>query len=211
MYTVLWLRSFLTWLRFFLTVTEVFPCFFLSCKANAKVKLAKTGHGPHSSTLVVTCVVLCICVNVYCHRVTTQLQLINISYHISYILYHIIYNIVSYHTYLIVPYRIIYHIIYHIYHITSYHISYHHINYTIIKISIFFNDTPWSSMTLQLHVFFMLFYVFFCVVLCDVCFVKFPVLFVCICVLNNCHRVATQLQLNISYVSSCSGHLEECG
>jgi hypothetical protein len=33
------------------------------------------GHGPHSSTLVVICVV-----NVYCHRVTTQLQLINISY-----------------------------------------------------------------------------------------------------------------------------------
>ena len=35
----------------------------------------------------------------------------------------------------------------------------------------------------------------FCV-LCIVCFVTFPVLFVCICVLNNCHRVATQLQLN---------------
>jgi hypothetical protein len=30
---------------------------FLSCKANARVKLAKTGHGPHSSTLVVICVV----------------------------------------------------------------------------------------------------------------------------------------------------------
>jgi hypothetical protein len=45
--------------------------------------------------------------------------------------------------------------------------------------------------------FFVLFYVFFCVVLCDVCFVTFPVLFVCIYVLNNCHRVATQLQLNI--------------
>ena len=41
----------------FLTLTEVFPCFFLSCKANARVKLAKTGHGPHSSTLVVICVV----------------------------------------------------------------------------------------------------------------------------------------------------------
>jgi len=40
----------------------------------------------------------------------------------------------------------------------------------------------------------------FCVVLCIVCFVTFPVLFVCICVLNNCHRVATQLQLNI-YIS----------
>jgi hypothetical protein len=42
----------------FLTLTEVFPCFFLSCKANAKLKLTKTGHGPHSSTLVVICVVL---------------------------------------------------------------------------------------------------------------------------------------------------------
>ena len=42
----------------FLTLTEDFPCFFLSCKANARVKLAKTGHGPHSSTLFVICVVL---------------------------------------------------------------------------------------------------------------------------------------------------------
>jgi len=30
------------------TLTAVFPCFFLSCKANARVYLAKTGHGPHS-------------------------------------------------------------------------------------------------------------------------------------------------------------------
>ena len=85
-----------------------FPCFFLSCKANARVKLAKTGHGPHSSQLVVICVVLllfvfsvlsvsfyvlfvCKCVLYYCHRVSTQLQLTNISYHIiSY--HHIIYH-----------------------------------------------------------------------------------------------------------------------
>jgi hypothetical protein len=40
---------------------------------------------------------------------------------------------------------------------------------------------------------------YFCVVLCIVCFVSFSVLFVCICVLNYCYRVATQLQLNISY------------
>jgi hypothetical protein len=46
----------LPWLRFFFTLTEGFPCFFLICKANATVKLAKTGHGPHSSTLVI-CVV----------------------------------------------------------------------------------------------------------------------------------------------------------
>jgi hypothetical protein len=31
------------------TLTEVFPCFFLSCEANARVNPAKTGHGPHSS------------------------------------------------------------------------------------------------------------------------------------------------------------------
>jgi hypothetical protein len=42
----------------FLTLTEVFPCFFPSCKENARVKLAKTGHSPHDSTLVVICVVL---------------------------------------------------------------------------------------------------------------------------------------------------------
>jgi len=48
------------------TLTEVFTCFFLSCKANAGVKLAKTGHGPHSSKFLccfmyfLFCVVLCI-------------------------------------------------------------------------------------------------------------------------------------------------------
>ena len=77
---------FLNLTEVFLTPTEVFPCFFLSCKANARVKLAKTGQGPHSSTLVVIYLVrlfvlfyvLCVCVNVYCHRVATQLQLTNI-------------------------------------------------------------------------------------------------------------------------------------
>ena len=86
----LYSEVFLNLTEVFLTLTEVFPCFFLSCKANARVKLAKTGHGPHSSTLVVICVVrlfLCcsmyyFCVNLYCHRVATQLQLINISYNI---------------------------------------------------------------------------------------------------------------------------------
>ena len=72
-----------------ITLTEVFPCFFLGCKANARVILAKTGHGRHSSKIVVLlyvlfvlyCSIYCLCVNVYCHRVTTQLQLTNISYH----------------------------------------------------------------------------------------------------------------------------------
>jgi hypothetical protein len=47
------------------TRTEVYPCFFLSCKANARVKRAKTGHGPHSSTLVCICVVLLLSVLFY--------------------------------------------------------------------------------------------------------------------------------------------------
>jgi len=63
---------FLNLTEVFLTLTEVFPCFFLSCRANARVKLAKTGHSPHSTTLVVfvlfgcylCCSMYCLCVNV---------------------------------------------------------------------------------------------------------------------------------------------------
>ena len=40
------------------TLIEVFLCFFLGCKANARVILAKTGHGPHSSKIVVLFYVL---------------------------------------------------------------------------------------------------------------------------------------------------------
>jgi len=50
-------EGFLNLTEVFLILTEVFPCFFLSCKANARVKLAKTGHGPHSFTLFCICVV----------------------------------------------------------------------------------------------------------------------------------------------------------
>ena len=85
------------------TLIEVFPCFFLSYKANSRVKPANTGHSPHS--------------------------------------------------------------------------------FSFLCCSMFF---------------FVTFY-YFCVVLCIVCFVSFSELFVCICVLNYCHRVATQLQLNIAY------------
>ena len=74
------------------TNTEDFPCFFLGCKANARVQLAKKGHCPHSSKIVVLfyvlfvlyCSMYFLCVNVYCHRVTTQLQLTNITY----VIYH---------------------------------------------------------------------------------------------------------------------------
>jgi hypothetical protein len=57
------------------------------------IKLAKTGNGPHSSTLVVICVArllfmlfyvlfVCKCVLYYCHQVATLLQLTNIYIYI---------------------------------------------------------------------------------------------------------------------------------
>ena len=46
------------------TLTEVFPCFFLSCKVNARVKPAKTGHGPHSSKLL-CCSMYFLCCSMY--------------------------------------------------------------------------------------------------------------------------------------------------
>jgi hypothetical protein len=55
------MRFFLTGPGFSLSWLRV----FLSCKANARVKAAKTGHGPHSSTLVVICVVLLLFVLFY--------------------------------------------------------------------------------------------------------------------------------------------------
>ena len=86
------------------TLAEGFPCSFLSCKANARVKPVKTGHGPHSSKFLCcsiyffvlsylflccsmycfvsfTVLFVCICVLYDWHRVATQLQLTNISYH----------------------------------------------------------------------------------------------------------------------------------
>jgi hypothetical protein len=48
------------------TLTEVFPCFFLSCKANASIKPGKTGNSLHYSYFLccsmycLFCVVLCI-------------------------------------------------------------------------------------------------------------------------------------------------------
>jgi hypothetical protein len=60
------------------TLTEVFPCFFLSCKANARVKPANMGHSPHSFKIFVLFYVLfvlrrsmyCLCVNVCCTAAT---------------------------------------------------------------------------------------------------------------------------------------------
>jgi hypothetical protein len=123
-YTKIWIlysEVFLTLTDVFLTLTEGFPCFSLSCKANARVKLAKTGHRPHSSTLVVICVVRLIFMLFYVLFVCKCVlppgdNPIAVN---KYIISYIIYIIISYH----ISYHIIsYHISYHTYHI-SYHIS----------------------------------------------------------------------------------------
>jgi len=55
-------------------------CLFLSCKAYARVKPAKTGHGLHSSQIVLFYILfVCRCVLYYCQRMSTQMQLTNIS------------------------------------------------------------------------------------------------------------------------------------
>ena len=50
----------------FSILTEVFPCFFLSCKANARVYLAKAGHGPHSSLIASFCVLTVLFYVLFC-------------------------------------------------------------------------------------------------------------------------------------------------
>jgi len=70
------------------TLPEIF---FLRCKANARVKPTKTGHGPHSLKMYVlfyllfvlchsvyfVCVCVCVCVNVYSTTATGWLSKCN--------------------------------------------------------------------------------------------------------------------------------------
>jgi hypothetical protein len=49
------------------TLTEVFPCLFLNCKANTRLKPAKMGHGPHSSkNFVLFYILFVLCRSVCC-------------------------------------------------------------------------------------------------------------------------------------------------
>jgi len=80
---------------FFTALSEVFPCFLLSCKANARVKPAKAGHGPHSSSFLCCCMycLFCVVLCIVCMYMCTVLLPPGgypiavkyiISYHISY-------------------------------------------------------------------------------------------------------------------------------
>ena len=45
------------------TLTEDFPSFYVSCKANARVKPAKMVHGSHSSIIFVLFLIFCCSIN----------------------------------------------------------------------------------------------------------------------------------------------------
>ena len=103
----------LPWLR-------IFPWFFLSCKANVRVKPAKTGHGPHSSKFL-CCSMYFLCCSMYClfcvvlcivcvYMCTVLLPPGGYPVAVKYVMS---YHIISYH---IISYHII------LYHIISYHI-----------------------------------------------------------------------------------------
>ena len=63
-YVIMWV--WIWWVTAFLDYPDWgFSVLFLSCKANARVKLAKSGHGPHLFRIIVFCVVLVI-VLCYC-------------------------------------------------------------------------------------------------------------------------------------------------
>jgi magnesium-transporting ATPase (P-type) len=106
------------------TLTEISPCFFLSCKANARKKPAKTGHGPNSSSFLCSsmyfCIVLyclfCVVLFIVCMYMCTVLlstggYTIAFKYIIS---YHISYGIISYFILYIISYIVSYHISHHI-------------------------------------------------------------------------------------------------
>jgi hypothetical protein len=88
--------------HFSTTVTKVLPCLFLSCKANSRVYLAKTGHGPHFPNVLFLLLsmfhslysVYYLCVNVY-YATATGCQP-NCSYIYKYIY---IYIYIYTHTY----------------------------------------------------------------------------------------------------------------
>ena len=63
---VFWYYVYCTLTEIFLTLTEVFPCIFLSCKANARVKTRK--DGARSALFHISCYLCCsvvICVVLY--------------------------------------------------------------------------------------------------------------------------------------------------
>ena len=79
------------------TLTKVFPCLFLSCKANARVKSAKTGHGPHSSWFLCCCMycLFCVVLCIVCVYMCTVLLPPGCQPNCSKI-YHIVYHIIPY-------------------------------------------------------------------------------------------------------------------
>jgi len=66
------------------TLTEVFPCSFLSCKSNTRVLLALTGHRPPLFQTFLCCSMYYLCVNAYCTAATGWQPNCSLTNHIIY-------------------------------------------------------------------------------------------------------------------------------
>jgi len=170
------------------TLTEVFPCFFLSCKTNAKVKPAKTDHGLHSSKFL-CCSMYCLCCSTYFCVVLC-----------IFVLFYVFLCCSMYFCVVLCIFVLFYVFLFCSMYCLCCSTYFCVVLCIFVLFYVFLCCSMYFCVVLRI---FVLFYVFlccsmyFCVVLRI--FVSFSVLFVCICVLNYCHRVATQLQLNISY------------
>jgi hypothetical protein len=91
-FVILWVRYSLTCLRFFLPWLRFFSALSSVARQIPEQNSQRRGTArtlPHQLLFVLfgcyfCCSMYCLCLNVYCHRVTTQLQLTNIAYYISY-------------------------------------------------------------------------------------------------------------------------------
>jgi len=187
-------------------VTEGFPCFFLDCKANARVKPAKTGHGPHSSKFLCCsmylCVVLCIFVLFYVFLCSMYfcvvlcifcvLLCIFVLFYVFFVLFYVFLCSMYFCVLCIFMLFYVFFVFYVFFCCSMY----------FLCCSMYFCVVLCIFCVVCIFVFyvFLCSSMYFCVVLCIVCFVSFSVLFVCKCVLYYRHRVATQLQLtDMSY------------
>jgi hypothetical protein len=172
----LYVYVWLNWLRFF-------PCFFLGCKANVRAKPENTGHGPHSFYFL-CCSMYFLCCSMYL-LCCSMYSLCCSMYFLCRSMYFLCCSMYFCVVLCIFCVLLCVFVLFYVFLCCSAY---------FLCCSMYFCVVCIFCVVLCI---FVLFYAFFCCV-------TFSVLFVCICVLYYCHRVATQLQLkNTSHHKFC--------